>query len=161
MHIIAVNSCRMWYCLCMWSCCFVCFCFSHFFCFFIWVLGVTLFSPYGSCSQTLNPKSQWRDSHLEAQLSNMEVSADCIILGISGLNINDILAGLIISIKYTSMCNLDSSNDQTSKKAKCVHDPQCIPCQRYDSYIQGLSLLWVWFETCYTSKASVQLHMFS
>jgi hypothetical protein len=157
MHIIAVNSCSMWHCLCVILLLCVLL-FSRFFCF--WALGVTLFSPYGSCSPTLNPKSQWRDSQLEAQLSNMEFSAVWVISVMSGQNTNDILAGLIISIKYTSMCNFHSSNDQISKKVNCGHDSQCIPWQRYDSYIQGLSLLWVWFETCYMSKASAQLHMF-
>ena len=34
----------------------MCFCFSRFFCFFLWALGVTLFSPYGSCSPTPDSK---------------------------------------------------------------------------------------------------------
>ena len=94
-----MNSCRVWYCLCViLPLCVLLF--SRFFC---WALGVTLFSPYGSCSPTLDSRNQWRDSQLESQLSNMEFLADCIILWISSLNINDIPAGLFISIKYSSV----------------------------------------------------------
>jgi hypothetical protein len=38
-----MDSCNIWYCLCV-ILMLVCFCFGRFFCFFLWALGVTLFS---------------------------------------------------------------------------------------------------------------------
>jgi hypothetical protein len=67
------------YCLCV-ILMFVCFCFSRFFCCFLWALGVTLLPLMEIDPRYRTQRNQGRDDYLEAQLNNMEFSADCLML---------------------------------------------------------------------------------
>jgi hypothetical protein len=68
------------YCLCV-ILMIVCFCLSRFFCCFLWALGVTVLPLMEIDPRYRTQRDQGRDDYLEAQLNNMEFSADCLISG--------------------------------------------------------------------------------
>jgi hypothetical protein len=140
----------MWYFLCVSSCCFVCFCLVIFYlgpgCYLIFPLMEV--SPRHWTQRVSEETDIWK---LSSAIWNFQQT---VLYREYRAWIQMISWPDWLSASSIHQCNFHSSNNRISKKANCVYDPQCIQCQRYDSYIQGLSLLWVQFEPCYVLEAS-------
>ena len=121
----------------------VCFCFSRFFCFFLWAFGVTNFPLLKLLvSRHRTRRVSKKCIYLETQLNRMELSADCSEIGNSSSEYKR-NPGWNVSIKFALTCTPHSRNDQTRKKIRL--------CARLTEYYQrygsetSLIFRWAWF----------------